>query len=64
MVIGVREGTLYMLQGNSVQALVHDNDNLCELWLRRLGHLHYRDFMITWGIVIGLLEFSIEHQEV
>jgi hypothetical protein len=42
VVIGVREGTLYRLQGKPVQDLVHDNDNLCELWHRRLGHLHYR----------------------
>jgi hypothetical protein len=41
-VIGVREGNLYRLQGKPVQALVHDSDNLCELWHRRMGHLHYR----------------------
>jgi hypothetical protein len=35
MVVGVREGTLYRLQGKYVEALVHDNDNLCELWHRR-----------------------------
>ena len=29
--IGVREGNLYRLQGKLVQALVHDNGNLCEL---------------------------------
>jgi hypothetical protein len=32
VVVGVREGTLYRLQGNPIQALVHDSDNLCELW--------------------------------
>jgi hypothetical protein len=42
VVIGVRESTLYRLQGNPVQALGHDGDSLCELWHRRLGHLHYR----------------------
>jgi hypothetical protein len=60
VVIGVREGTLYRLQGNHVQYLVHESDNLCEIWHRRLGHLHYREFTILRGIVIGLLEFSIE----
>jgi hypothetical protein len=60
VVIGVREGTLYRLQGNPVQDLVHDNDNLCELWHKRLGHLHYRALLILRGIVTGLPEFSIE----
>ena len=40
--IGVREGNLYRLQGKPVQALVHYSENLCELWHRRMGHLHYR----------------------
>jgi hypothetical protein len=35
VVIGVREGTLFMLQGKPIQDLVHDNDNLCELWTKR-----------------------------
>jgi hypothetical protein len=30
--ISFREGKLYRLKDNLVQALVHDNDNLCELW--------------------------------
>jgi hypothetical protein len=64
VVIGVREGTLYRLQGKPVQDLVHDSDNLCELWHRRLGHLHYRALSILRGIVTGLPEFSIEQQGV
>jgi hypothetical protein len=43
-----------------VQDLVHDNKNLCHLWHRRLGHLHYREFLILRGLVTGFLEFSIE----
>jgi hypothetical protein len=49
VVIGVREGTLYRLHGKHVQDLVHDSDNLCELWHRRLGHLHYREFSNSEG---------------
>jgi hypothetical protein len=60
VVIGVREGTLYKLQGKFVPALVHNSDNLCELWLRRLGHLHYKEFFILRDIVTGLLAFNIE----
>jgi hypothetical protein len=62
VVIGVREGNLYRLQGKLVQDLVHDNDNLCELWHRRLGHLHYRVLSILREIVTGLPDFSVEQQ--
>jgi hypothetical protein len=31
VVVGVREGTLYRLQGKLVQALVHNRDNICDL---------------------------------
>jgi hypothetical protein len=64
MVIGVREGTLYSLQGKHVQALVHNNENLCELWHMRLGHLHYRELSILREIVTSFLEFNIELQGV
>jgi hypothetical protein len=62
--IGVREGNLYRLKGKPVQALVHDSDNLCELWHRRMGHLHYRALSILREIVTGLPDFSIEQQGV
>ena len=39
--IGVRVGGLYKLLGHLIQALVHKTVNLCELWHRRFGHLHY-----------------------
>jgi hypothetical protein len=64
MRIGVREGNLYRLQGKLVQALVHDSDNLCELWHMRMGHLHYRAFSIPREIIIGLPDFSVEQQGV
>jgi hypothetical protein len=56
--IGVREGNLYRLKGKPIQALVHDSDNLCELWHRRMGHLHYRALLILREIVIGLPYFK------
>ena len=58
--IGVREGTLYKLQGNPIWAYIHNNDNLCELWHKRLGHLHYKALKIMRGLVIGLPKFNIE----
>jgi hypothetical protein len=58
------EGSLYRLQGKPVQALVHDSDNLCELWHRRMGHLHYKALPILREIVTGLPYFSVEQQGV
>ena len=36
--IGVRDFNLYMLQGNPVKALVHDNDKFYDILHRRVGH--------------------------
>jgi hypothetical protein len=58
--IGVREGNLYRLKGKQVQAFVHYSDNLCELWHKRMGYLHYRALSILREIVTGLPDFSIE----
>jgi hypothetical protein len=59
-VIGLREGNLYRLHGEPVRALVHNNDNLCELWHKRMGHLHHMALPILREIVTSLLEFNIE----
>lgn len=40
--------------------LVHNNDNLCELWHKKMGHLHHKALLILWEIVTGLLDFSID----
>jgi hypothetical protein len=50
-VIRVCDGGLYRLTRQPSQALVHDNDSLCKLWHRRLGHLHYRDFPVLRRMV-------------
>jgi hypothetical protein len=63
-VIEVREGNLYRLQGEPVRALVHNTNNLCELWHKRMGHLHHKVFPILREIVTGLPDFSIEQQGV
>jgi hypothetical protein len=59
-VTGVREGNLYKLQGELVQFLVHNSDNLCELWHKRMGHLQHSMFPILREIVTDLPEFNIE----
>jgi hypothetical protein len=63
-VIGVREGNLYRLQGEPIRALVHRSDSLCELWHKRMGHLHHKVLPILREIVTGLPNFSIEQQGV
>jgi transposase InsO family protein len=52
------------LQGDPVRALVHDNDNLCELWHKRLGHLHYGALSILKDMVQGLSNFKVEKKGV
>jgi hypothetical protein len=39
---------------------VHNSYNLCDLWHKRMGHLHHRALPILREIVTGLPKFSIE----
>ena len=39
---------------------MHDSDNLCKLWHKRMGHLHNRVLPILRERVNGILEFNIE----
>ena len=43
---------------------MHDSDNLCKLWHKRMGHLHHRVLPILREIVIGLPEFKVEQHGV
>jgi hypothetical protein len=64
-VIGIRQGKLYRLMFQPAQALIHSSSSdLCELWHRRMAHLHHGDFNVLKEIVTGLPEFSVEHQGV
>lgn len=58
--IGVREGNLYKLQGNLVQALVHDSESLNDLWHKRMGHLHQKALPRFREMGIGLPNFNLE----
>jgi len=58
--IGVREGNLYRSRAKLVQPLVHDNDNLCELWQKRMEHLLYNTLSTLREIVIGLAYFKVD----
>jgi hypothetical protein len=48
------EGNLDRLQGEPIRALVHNNDILCELWHKRMGHLDHKALPILREIVTGL----------
>jgi hypothetical protein len=56
---GVNEGGLYPMR-----ALVHDNDNLCEIWHKRLGNLHYETLPILKNMVQGFPNFKVEKKGV
>jgi hypothetical protein len=64
-VIGIKQGKLYRLMFQPDQALFHSSSiDLCELWHRRMAHLHHGAFNVLKEIVTGLPEFSVEHQGV
>jgi hypothetical protein len=52
---------LYRLLLNPTKhgTLVHGSDNLCELWHRRLGHLHYGALPLLKDMVQGLSDFKV-----
>ena len=64
-VIGTRDEKLYKLKFQSASALYHttSNNDLCELWHRRMAHLDHGALRISREIVTGVPEFSTEHQE-
>ena len=65
MDIGVRCGKLYKLLFQPQCALAHNSSSeLCELWHRRMAHLHHPALILLRSMVIGLPEFSIEQSDV
>jgi hypothetical protein len=66
-VIGVREGDLYRLLFQPLLALVASSDSsgqLCELWHRRMAHLHHGALGGLGEVVTGVPQINIEHQDV
>jgi hypothetical protein len=64
-VIGTRHDKLYKLMFQPASALYHTtiNSDLCELWHKRMAHLHHRALRILREIVTAVSKFSTEHQE-
>ena len=73
-VIGIWRGRLYRFCFQSVGALVSsvedttqttsDNRDLCELWHRRMAHLHHGALSILKQITTGVPKFNTEHYDV
>ena len=53
--IGI-EGGLYKLEGHADLALATSTINPCELWHRRISHVHYRALPIVSKVATGLPE--------
>jgi putative component of toxin-antitoxin plasmid stabilization module len=66
-VIGVREGKLFRFLFQPLHALAANSDSsrqLCELWHRRMAHLHHGAPGGLREVVTGVPQISIEHQDV
>ena len=63
--IGVRCGKLYRLLFQLQHALAHSNNSeLCQLWHRRMDHLHHPALGLLRHMVTGLPEFNIKQSDV
>jgi hypothetical protein len=65
-VIGTRHERLYKFLFQTVQALIHStssSSDLCEIWHRRMAHLHHGDLRVLREMVTGVPYFSSEHHE-
>jgi transposase InsO family protein len=62
--IGIRSCKLYMLQFEPPQALITSMKDMGELWHRRMAQLHHGALNVLKEVVTGLLELSIEHNDV
>ena len=60
--IGVICGKLYKLIFQPNHALVHNSSKnyLCELWHKRMAHLHYPALQMLREMTTGMLEFNTE----
>jgi hypothetical protein len=65
-VIGTRHERLYKFLFQPVRALIHstsNNNDLCEIWHKRMAHLHHGAFRVLREMVTGVPDFSSEHHE-
>jgi hypothetical protein len=66
-VIGVRDGKLFKLLFQPLHALAVSSNSsrqTCELWHRRMAHLHHGALRGLREVVTGVPQISTEHQDV
>ena len=52
------------MKGHVHSTLMTSTISPCELWHRRLAHIHYKALPIVSKVVTGLPEFQIDHEGV
>ena len=64
--IGACSGRLYKILFQPLRTMVvlTSSSDLCELWDRRMAHLHHGTFRMLREMVIGLSDFNTEHHDV
>jgi hypothetical protein len=62
-VIGTRNEKMYMLMFHPARELFHltSNNDLCEIWHKRMAHFHHGDLRVLREIVAGVPYFSTKH---
>jgi hypothetical protein len=64
--LGTRHENLYKFLFQLVRALIHTTSSisdLCEIWHRRMEHLHHQALRVLTEMVTGVPDFSSEHHE-
>ena len=62
VVIGVEEGGLYRLKGHIDSSLMTSTIISCEIWNKRLNHVHYKELPIVSKVVTGLPDIQINYE--
>ena len=59
--IGVEEGGIYKLKGHTYLTVETNTISPCELWHKRISHIHYKGLPIVIKVVTGLQEIQREY---
>jgi len=65
-VIGIGHERLYKFLFQPMRVLIHStssNNDLCEMWHRRMAHLHHGALRVLREMVTGVPDFSSKHHE-
>ena len=62
--IAQREGFLYELNTELIQALIHKVVDINEIWHRRLGHLNFKTLSTIEKMVTGLPKLNKDHSSI